>query len=333
MKIHALVPYRKNSYLIGTANNGLFIYDGRSIVPFPCEVSEFLKYNTCNAGVAMNDSLYVFGTILNGIVEFNANGKIKKTFNFSNGLNNNTVLSLFKDSDQGLWVGLDQGVNYLEVLSPIVQYTNITGTLGTIYTILKKEDQLYIGTNQGLFTARIVNQDEHYSFSEVKMVPGSQGQVWTLREYDNQVLCGHNDGTFLVENGTFRKISPVTGGWVIKPIGKFLIEGNYTGLVLFKKKTVNGPIEIKSKATTNLRGMWKSITLAMYGFRIINVVFTNWNLTKHSTLWLKRNFLEKFPVYQVISMYSILITGLFLPAMSDFIPTITMLEKLSLFRH
>lgn len=242
MKIHTIVPYPGRSFLIGTANNGLFILKENQITPFPCEVSEFLRYNTCNAGVAVNDSLFVFGTILNGIVEFNARGQIKKTFNFSNGLKNNTVLSLFQDRDKGIWVGLDQGVNYIEVFSPIIQYTNVTGTLGTIYTILKKDNTLYIGTNQGLFTARVNKHDEHYSFSQVQMIPGSQGQVWTLREYDNQVLCGHNDGTFLVGKNTFRQISNVTGGWTLKPIFKndlpsplFIIEGTYTGLVLFDK--------------------------------------------------------------------------------------------------
>ncbi len=246
LKIHTIVPYPDNSYLIGTANNGLFILKDEKITPFPCEVSDFLKYNTCNAGVAVNDSTFVFGTILGGIIEFNARGIIKKTFNFSNGLKNNTVLSLFKDAEQGIWVGLDQGTNYLEIFSPMVQYTNVTGTLGTIYTILKKNDFLYIGTNQGLFTAKINNFDNHYSFSDIKMVPGSQGQVWSLREFDNQVLCGHNEGTFVADNQSFRQISEVTGGWTLKTLKDFIIEGTYTGLVIFEKDG-QGNWKFKSK--------------------------------------------------------------------------------------
>jgi DNA-binding CsgD family transcriptional regulator len=235
MKIHTIVPYQRDSYLIGTANNGLYLLKNGKIEYFPCEASEFLKYNTCNAGVAINDSLFVFGTILNGIVEFNARGKIKRTFNFSNGLKNNTVLSLFKDRNHGLWVGLDQGINYLATSSPIVQYTNVTGTLGTIYTILKKDKLLYIGTNQGLFSANIENSNEYYTFSNVRMIPGSQGQVWTLGLFDNQVLCGHNEGTFLVEGNSFRKISDITGGWTLKTLRGNILQGTYTGLVLLDK--------------------------------------------------------------------------------------------------
>jgi DNA-binding CsgD family transcriptional regulator len=235
VKIHTIVPYPNNSYLIGTANNGLYILKDEKITPFPCEVSEFLKYNTCNAGVAINDSTFVFGTILGGIIEFNTSGTIKRTFNYSNGLKNNTVLSLFKDNDNGIWAGLDQGTNYLETFSPMVQYQNVTGTLGTIYTILKKDDLLYIGTNQGLFTAKIDNFDEHYSFTDVEMVPGSQGQVWTLREFNNQVLCGHNEGTFVAGKGSFRQISWITGGWTLSTLKEYIIQGTYTGLVTLEK--------------------------------------------------------------------------------------------------
>lgn len=246
MKIHTIVPYRKNSYLIGTSNNGLYLLKNGKIEYFPCEVSEFLKYNTCNAGVAINDSLFVFGTILNGIVEFNDQGKIKRSFNFSNGLKNNTVLSLYKDRDHGLWVGLDQGINYLETLSPIVQYTNVTGSLGTIYTILKKDKLLYIGTNQGLFSATIHNSNDYYTFSNVSMVPGSQGQVWSLALFDNQVICGHNDGTFLVEGNSFTQISDVTGGWTLKPFRDKILEGTYTGLVILSKD-ISGKWKFRNK--------------------------------------------------------------------------------------
>lgn len=235
IKIHAFVPAGNGNYFIGTSNNGLYKFDGLHFVPFKSEVSEFLKYNTCNNGVAISDSLFVFGTILNGIVECDASGKIKSTTNFSNGLNNNTVLSLYKDKEHGLWVGLDQGANYLEMLSPVVQYTNVTGTLGTIYTLLKSKNTLYIGTNQGLFMADITRSEMQYSFSDVRMVPGSQGQVWTLREFDGNILCGHNEGTYLVKNESLLPVSNVTGGWTIKPLNDKLIEGTYTGLIIFSK--------------------------------------------------------------------------------------------------
>jgi ligand-binding sensor domain-containing protein len=199
------------------------------------EISSYLKLQTCNAGLSLNDSLFVFGTIQNGVVLSNREGEIVKKFDYTNGLNNNTVLSLYKDRDNGLWIGLDEGANYFNVFSPGATFTNSSGTLGTIYTTIQDKGKLYLGTNHGLFVAKIKNLNEDYSFSDIKLIPGTQGQVWTIDQYDDQILCGHNDGTFLLDGSDVRKISDVTGGWTIKRYNDLLIEGTYTGIIFFKK--------------------------------------------------------------------------------------------------
>ena len=156
---------------------------------------------TCNAGLSLNDSLFVFGTIQDGVVLCNRKGEITKKIDYTNGLNNNTVLSLFKDRDNGLWIGLDEGANYFSVFSPGTIYTNSTGTLGTIYTVFCDGEKLFLGTNHGLFETSVNRLNEDYSFTDFRLIAGTQGQAWTLEKYDGQILCGHNEGTFLL-NGT-----------------------------------------------------------------------------------------------------------------------------------
>ena len=235
MKVHAVIEKSDRSLLICTAANGIFTYDGHTFKPWKSEISDFLKYYTCNGGLQINDSMLVFGSILNGVVFCDEKGRIQNHFNFSNGLKNNTVLALFPNRDRGIWVGMDEGVNYINILSPSVYYTNTSGTLGTIYSIYKKDHELYLGTNHGLFKSSIVRQNGGYSFTGIHIIPQSQGQVWTLNDFDNQILCGHNDGTFAVEDDHIRKISDVTGGWSIIPMGDLLLESTYTGLILFDK--------------------------------------------------------------------------------------------------
>lgn len=234
-KVHTIVKSDTDELLIGTANHGIYKFSGHQFTYFKSPVSAFLEAYSCNAGLKMNDSLMIFGTILNGVVCTDKKGQILRHYNFANGLNNNTVLSLTKDSDNGLWIGLDEGVNYVDILSPYTYYTNSTGTLGTIYTVLKNNDKLYMGTNHGLFVADIIKANNIYAFTNIRLIPNSQGQVWTLEKFDNQILCGHNEGTFLVEGNSLRQISEVTGGWCIRQYNDFLIEGTYTGLVIFNK--------------------------------------------------------------------------------------------------
>ncbi|NJK86958.1 MAG: transcriptional regulator, partial [Bacteroidales bacterium] len=135
MKVHAVIEKKDGKLLICTASHGIFIYDGKSFEPWNSEISGFLKEYTCNAGISIDDSLFIYGTILNGVVVCNEDGKIFKHYNFSNGLKNNTVLSLFTDTDKGLWVGLDEGINYIDILSPASYYANTSGTIGTIYSV------------------------------------------------------------------------------------------------------------------------------------------------------------------------------------------------------
>ncbi|HVN57761.1 MAG TPA: two-component regulator propeller domain-containing protein [Bacteroidales bacterium] len=235
VKVHAIVRTSENKYWICTSNDGIFDFDGSKITPQVSEISSYLKSQTCNAGLSLNDSLMVFGTIQNGVVICRNNGKILGKFNFANGLNNNTVLALFLDKNKGLWIGLDEGVNYYNLFPLYTVYTNSSGTLGTIYSVIREKERLYLGTNHGLFVASIQSANEVYAFSDVKLIPGTQGQVWTLEKSGNQIICGNNDGTFLVDGDKVHKISDVTGGWTIKEYNDLLIEGTYTGIVFFRK--------------------------------------------------------------------------------------------------
>lgn len=235
IEIHAVIKKSDHEFWICTTNNGIYSFDGHQFRYLDTEISRYLTYQTCNAGLKLLDSSYVFGTISNGIVFCDNQGKITKTLNYTNGLRNNTVLSLFKDETNGLWIGLDDGANYLNILSPGTIYSNLSGNLGTIYTAIRDGEKLFLGTNHGLFEADISMEGEEFNFSNLKFIPHTQGQVWTLRKFDNQILCGHNEGTFLLDDQKFRQISDVTGGWSLREYNDLLIEGTYTGIVLFKK--------------------------------------------------------------------------------------------------
>ncbi len=235
VKVLSVIEVGPDKYWICTANNGIYIYADGKFHHQDSEISDILKTETCNAGLAINDTLLVFGTILKGIVFCDDKGVVQRSYNFSNGLNNNTVLSLFKDKSDGLWIGLDEGVNYIRISSPVTLYSNTSGSLGTIYTAIRYDNLLFFGTNHGLFAADIKVSKGDFDFNNLRIIPNTQGQVWHLAMFDDQILCGHNEGTYMLENGAFRLISNVTGGWSIKRFGDLLIEGTYTGILTFDK--------------------------------------------------------------------------------------------------
>ncbi|HLO60863.1 MAG TPA: two-component regulator propeller domain-containing protein [Bacteroidales bacterium] len=226
---------RPSGFWVCTAKDGIYTYDGSSFDFLPGELSRFLSVYTCNAGISSGDSLFVFGTILNGIVLSNANGDILKVYNYSNGLNNNTVLSLYKDNRNNIWAGLDEGINCINPDSRYKQFADKNGRLGTIYSLLRKNNLIYFGTNHGLFAADLSEQDGDFSFTNLSLVSGTQGQVWNIFEYDNRLFCGHNEGTFIINDRSVTKMSNVTGGWCFAGYHDDLLQGTYTGIVVFRK--------------------------------------------------------------------------------------------------
>ncbi len=235
----SILPYKKNSLLIGTSKNGLFVLEGNKFSQLNSEANQFLKTYQLNNGVKILNKYYAYGTILNGLIIINEEGEVVQKINKSSGLQNNTVLSLYADKEQNLWAGLDNGIDRIELNSPLYFYFDKAGQFGTVYSSLIVKNKIYLGTNQGLFASDwLPKNDIPFSNFDFKLIPNSQGQVWDLSEIDNQLMCGHNNGTFRITDLKMEKVSAINGGWTIKKLNSnanYLIQGTYTGLVLYKK--------------------------------------------------------------------------------------------------
>ncbi|MGN6394893.1 MAG: triple tyrosine motif-containing protein [Mucilaginibacter sp.] len=234
----SILPMPHKRYLIGTARSGLFIYDGKQISAWTNQANDFLKTYQLNNGVKLSDKYIAYGTILNGVIIIDTLGNVVQQINKSSGLQNNTVLSLFIDNEQNLWAGLDNGIDRIEVNSPLYFYFDKSGRFGTVYSSIIFNNKIYLGTNQGLFYSDWIENGNKRLFQsfDFKLIPGSQGQVWELSLQDGRLLCGHNSGTFQVNGSTISKITSISGGWTIRKLNQNqLIQGTYTGLVFYTK--------------------------------------------------------------------------------------------------
>jgi ligand-binding sensor domain-containing protein len=243
----SILPFKNGNLLIGTRKNGLYLYDGNVYQPFETQASPFLKAYQLNNGAKISERYFAYGTILNGLIIIDDNGRLIQQINKSGGLQNNTVLSMLVDKEQNLWTGLDNGIDRIELNSPLYFYFDKAGKFGTVYSSTIFNGHIYLGTNQGLFYSKWAPEAGiPYDF---KLIPNSQGQVWELKEIDGQLISGHNEGTFRVTAGKIERISTAAGGWTIKQLKsnpEYLIQGTYNGLVLFKKD-LNGAWRLHHK--------------------------------------------------------------------------------------
>ena len=234
-EIWSMLPYAGNDeLLICTLTKGVFIYNGKQLVEWKVPVNEYLKKNQIFSAILIQDHYYAFGTIQDGIIITDSRGGIVQHINRKKGLQNNTVLKVFADKSGDLWLGLDNGIDYININSPITFLKEADG-IGTGYTSIIHNGKLYLGTNQGLF---VKNWDGSEQNSSLKMIPNTSGQVWYLGVHDGVLICGHNNGTFVIEGETARQISKIPGGWkyhILKRFPKYLIGGTYSGLILFEK--------------------------------------------------------------------------------------------------
>ncbi len=225
---------KDDGYLALTQHNGFFEFKNGVFTKWDIQAEPELSACTIYSGSQLSDQSFAIGTVSNGIYIISPQGTIRYHITQNKGLSNNTALSVFEDQDRNVWMGLDNGINCLNLQSPVHSYVDDTGFLGTVYSAVLHSGMLYIGTNQGLF-AKHYNSNENFQF-----IPGTKGQVWSLYLYDNTLFCGHDFGTYIINGQTATCIAQGVGTWKFEPNPynkNQLIQGTYTGLSVLEKTT------------------------------------------------------------------------------------------------
>ena len=231
--------------LLQTKENGFYKFENGIVSKWDIEADQILSTVSVYSSIRLLDGSFILGTISNGIIQLTSSGKVVQRIDQSHGLSNNTILSIKEDNDGNVWLGLDNGVNVMNIKSPYKVYKDEQGVLGTVYTSQKVGNNLYLGTNQGLFY-KTFNSNEKFKF-----IQGTQGQVWCLKYIKGNLFCGHDRGTFIINNNVAEQISTEIGTWNLKEITdkpNLLLQGNYKGLNVLEK------IDDKWKFRNKVRG-------------------------------------------------------------------------------
>lgn len=234
-EVWGMFKMSQKELLIATLDKGLYIYDGNKLTSWNTEANDFIKKNSCLGGVAIKNNHYVLNSVLNGIIICDKNGRIIQHINRKKGLQNNTVLTSFIDNKNNLWLGLDNGITFVNENSPF-SYFDHSYEISTVYTSLIHKNNLYVATNQGVFYHSWKTPFKEDTFNLVK---GTTGQAWNIQIIDNQLICAHNRGALLIEGDKSIKTLNTTGHWIFKKIPNhpsYMIGSNYSGFSLFEKK-------------------------------------------------------------------------------------------------
>jgi len=232
--IKFMLPFKQNQILIGTAANGIFLWNGKELSIWNEKWTEYFSKNELNRACLLSNDKIVIGTLVDGISVFNLNGDLLMRANTQNGLLSNTILGIEADEWNNVWLALDIGIGFVtENENRGFVIDKLPGT-GAIYSTAILGDKLYLGTNQGLFV-----KDIDFDKNEIWLVPESQDQIWDLKVSDNQLLVGHNQGTYVLNDNKLVRLSTETGAFnfIEDPFHpELLLQSTYNSIVVFERK-------------------------------------------------------------------------------------------------
>lgn len=236
-RISSIITLHPDTVLVTTIKNGIFSFSGGAFEAWKTPEDHFLKQNRIFCSALLPNGHIALGTTLNGLVVLDRKRRIVQHLNKKNGLQNNTVLSLTACPSGGVWLGLDNGIDFVDTDSPFTTVFPDGDLQGTGYAAQVFNGKIYFGTNTGLYATHwkpYYAPAERQNFS---LVNNSEGQVWSLNPIGDQLLMGHHEGPFAITGTEARKTGDLPGVWKFVPLAPDLaIAGHYAGLALFRKK-------------------------------------------------------------------------------------------------
>ena len=230
LKVQSMVALSKDQILIGTALNGIYVWDGKdNISPWKHPLSKIVKQNQLNK-ISVNETYIFLGTIKNGLYVLNRNTDQYYNMNVHSGLQNNTILGSLVNDRGIVWLALDNGISAIPMQFNAYYLNPSNYDIGGVYDMVNYKGETYIATNTGVYISNPYG---------IHFLEGSQGHIWDLTLVDDLIVCGHNLGTYQIKEKQWELISLNNGGYdfkQVKSLPNTYIQGNYTGLALYVKQ-------------------------------------------------------------------------------------------------
>ena len=236
--VTSVLAIKNDSAIITTLKNGMYLFSSGQITKIQSANSQLFENDRIYAATFINTDWIALATNNGGIFITDLKGNIIQHFSRTEGLQNNNVLSIFLDNQHNLWLGLDNGIDFVAYNNAIKHITPLLQDQSG-YTAIIHNSRLYAGTSNGLYSVPLQQlKDLSFSKGDFVQVAGTKGQTWSLTEINNQLLLGHHEGAFLVKENSAVPISSRAGFWNFIPQPSTfpvsqIVAGNYNGLELF----------------------------------------------------------------------------------------------------
>lgn len=240
-EITSILEYKGDTLLVTTLKHGVFLLHGNSIIKKTTSEDPAFYNDRIYCAVKVNKDWYALGTTSAGLFIMDRQGKIQQKFSYTEGVQKNNIRSVFIDKNQNLWLGLDDGIDFIAINSAIKHIYPDKNKQATGYAVQIFNNMLYIGTSNGLFSIPVNTKAKDLSYSKgtFSKVKNTEGQVWHLQEINKKLLMAHEDGSSEIIGNTSKKIYSSPGTWLFQPLSAIfpssnVIAGTYRGLKMLE---------------------------------------------------------------------------------------------------
>jgi hypothetical protein len=240
--VSSIFEFGEDSSFIATINTGFFILHNNVISPFTIKgFNPFTRERVLTA-IALTKDRLAIATNLDGVYIVNKAGEIIQNLSRREGLQNNNILKLYLDNHKNLWLGLDNGIDFVAYNSAIKHIYPERLNEGLGYVSIIFNNKLYVGTSNGLYVAGLTGKpDISFENGEFKAVPNTKGSTWGLTRINGELLLSHHDGAFMISNDQITQIDDQTTYWRFLPYkdiqpSTLVLAGTAQGINIFDYK-------------------------------------------------------------------------------------------------
>lgn len=235
-QVIAVLSLNKDSSLLITKKHGTFFLAANHLVPFTSHDLQTINEQNPYGATLIDENRIAIATSLGGCYVIDKKGHFIQRIAKQDGLQNNNILSVFVDREKNLWLGLDNGIDFVVYSNAIKHIFPDYQEQSAGKSAIIFNNTLYIGTSNGLYHAPInQQQDISYVVGNFEQVPNTKGQVWNLSQLNGELVMGHNDGFFVIKKNIPQVIDGSTGFWAFAPINDIIpsqsvLAGTYNGV-------------------------------------------------------------------------------------------------------
>ena len=245
--ISFIVDYKKDSFLVGTKSNGLYLLEGKNnkfkINKITTDFDNFILTNTITRGASLKNDKIAIGTSFNGLIIINKNFEILDFYNAEQILLNNTINDIFQDNENNLWIATNNGITFINYSTKIKKIQlNKLGIKTLVLSPILFKRNLYFSSFSGFFKISKIdinkNPNTGIPYKTKKISELNESFMSVLNLNKSLILDGRN-GVYEYDGNKITKILSNqlnVSSYCFPFDSSYIFISSFNGITLMKKQ-------------------------------------------------------------------------------------------------